>query len=627
MLPRMQPLTRGSTILLPLLLGAFLPGQFVVNQVTPTHDTLDASALGHITWTLSAPVNPATVNAGSVMVFGRWSGVMNGTRSVENGGTTIRFVPASPFTAGENVAAMLTTALQSASGPALLRTHTTTYWTAAAAASSNLGLVSTIGVRLPGEPHIQTYGAYAGDLDNDGFCDLCVPNEISADVRRFMNNGDGTFSSFTIHGLPAGSKPSASEGADFDGDGWTDIAVCNINGNSVAVFFNDGTGGLLPALIIPVGAQPRGIAVFDADSNGTPDIMTANRNSGTVSLIRNNGNGTFQPATSFQGGVSNETSLAAGDANGDGNMDLFVGGYGNNTVALMLGDGLGGFAVAATVAAGGRPWMLASGDVDGDGDIDVVAALSNTGRASVMRNDGAGGFLPATTYLSGSFTLAIDLGDLDGDGDLDMVTSNYSGNTFSVFRNNGNGTFAPAVQLPAIGAGSCAIIADLDGDEDMELIGIDEIADVLFFYQTPQLPVQQASHAAALDVDGVGGSPGFGGAPNLPVTLGAPATIGFQGHPGQWWLLAIGLPTYPGLFTPAGVLGIALAPAPVFLVDGFTYPGAFVLDAAGAAALTVNIPAWLPPGLTITMQGLATNPANLAAGLTLTNPMTVVTTP
>ncbi len=600
---------------------ASLSAQFNVTHVTPTPETTVASALGDITWRLSAAINPATVNTTSVKVWGRWSGVMNGTLSLESGNTMIRFVGSEPFSAGEMVSCTLTSALMSAGGVALPDSHVTQFWTAAAPAVQTLTLQSTLNIRVPGEGLIRSYGAYAGDLNNDGYCDLLIPNEDSSDVRRFMNDGAGGFSTFTIHSLPSGLKPSANEGADFNDDGWTDFVVCNISGNSVAVFMNDGTGDLLPPTVLPVGTGPRGLTVLDVDSDGDTDIMTANRTSGTLSMIRNNGNGTFAPAVHFQGGVSNETSIVAADANGDGIMDIFVGGYGSQNVALMLGDGAGGFTVSATVAAGGRPWMMATGDVDLDGDIDVVACCSNTSRVSVMRNNGAGGFLSAVTYSCGPFSLAIDLGDIDGDGDLDLMSSSYSSGTFSVFRNNGNGTYGPQTVLSALGAGSCVIFADTDGDEDMEVIGIDELADMLFFFDSPPLPHQEASLGGSLEINGTGGSPGFGGAAMLPVALGSTMTVEMRGHPGQSWLLPMGFAMDPGAPGPAGVLG--LQPNILFLVNGLIDP-LFTLDATGTDTFTVPVPPWLPPGLPITLQGLAVNPANLAIGFTFANPMTIV---
>ena len=265
--------------------------------------------------------------------------------------------------------------------------------------------------------------------------------------------------------------------------------------------------------------------------------------------------------------------------------------------------------------------MMATGDVDRDGNADVVACLSNTGRVSVMRGNGAGGFFPAVTFPCGPFSLAIDLGDIDGDGDLDIMSSSYSAGTFSVFRNLGNGTYGPEVVLQAQGAGSCVIFADLDGDEDMEVIGIDELADLLFFFDSPPLPHQEASIGASMEINGVGGAPGFGGAPALPVALGSNMTVDVAGHPGQPWLLPMGIGMDPGAPGPAGVLG--LQPNIVFVVNGLIDP-TFTLDANGEGSLTVPVPPWLPLGLPITLQGLAVNPANLAIGFTFANPMTIV---
>lgn len=598
-----------------------MPAQFNVMQVTPAAQATDASALGDVTFRLNLPIDPATVSASSVMVWGRWSGVISGTRSLESGNSVIRFAPSQPLSAGEMVSVTLTPALKSASGVALADTHMTQFWIAAGPAVQSLVLQSTLNIRQPGEGLIRSYGAYAGDLDNDGYCDLLIPNEDSSDIRRFMNDGAGGFSTFTTYFLPNGLKPSANEGADFNSDGWTDFAVCNIGGNSVAVFLNDGTGGLLPAVIIPVGSGPRGLTVLDADSDGDTDIVTANRVSGTCSLIRNNGNGTFQSSVSFQAGVSNETSIVAADANGDGITDLFVGGYNSQNVAILLGNGTGNFTVSGTVSAGGRPWMMATGDVDRDGNADVVACLSNTGRVSVMRGNGAGGFFSAVTFPCGPFSLAIDLGDLDGDGDLDIMSSSYSSGTFSVFRNLGNGSYGPEVVLQATGAGSCAIFADLNGDEDMEVIGIDELADLLFFFDSPPLPHQEASLGASLEINGFGGSPGFGGVAALPVALGSTMIVDIQGHPGQSWLLPMGIAMDPGVPGPAGTLG--LQPNILFLVNGLIDP-TFTLDATGAGTLSVPVPPWLPSGLPVTLQGLTVNPANLAIGFTFANPMTIV---
>ena len=610
------------------ILLAALPVVSQVPQIVsgvPAANGNNALPAGPISVAFSTNLNPATVNAANVYVFGRWSGVASGVLSVV-GGNTIHFEPSGPFSCGELVTMYIGTGVRSASGTPVPATLTHTFWTAAAPANWGFNLVSTTNVRLPGEGHIQTYGAYAGDLNNDGYPDLSMTNEVSSDVRIFMNDGTGGFLPFTIHNLPGGSVPSPIVGADLNRDGWTDFVTANQNG-TVAVFMNDGAGGILPAVIyFTNGAQPRGLELLDANSDGNIDILTANRGPGTLSLLLGNGNGTFGAAMVFQGGVSNETSLAIGDANGDGIQDVFVGGYNSQNIALLLGDGAGNFTMSATMSTNGRPWMLMAGDVDGDGNVDCVAATSNTGDASVVRSDGAGGLFPAVNYSAGSLTIAIDLGDLDGDGDLDMMASNYSSDDFTVWRNNGNGTFAPPLILPAVNAGSCALVVDIDGDGKTELLGIDEMADLLFIWETPPPLVQRCSPMACLAIDGVTTAAGFGFLAPAAVPVGSTPTFTISGHPNQAFLAAVGLRLDPGQSTVAGTLNLNLGLPWVRLLDGFAGGcTSCATDADGNYQLPFNF-SGVPVGVSFSAQFAIMNPANLASGLTLSNPLRLVTT-
>lgn len=76
-----------------------------------------------------------------------------------------------------------------------------------------------------------------------------------------------------------------------------------------------------------------------------------------------------------------------------------------------------------------------------------------------------------------------------------------------------------------------------------------------------------------------------------------------------------------GVPTPAGVL--SLGPDPLFLVSGLSNSG-YVLDDDGEAGISLKVAKWLPSGFTITLQGLAVNPANRAVGVTFSNPISVV---
>src|SRR6185503_10359512 len=70
--------------------------------------------------------------------------------------------------------------------------------------------------------NVQTriYGASAADLNGDGYCDLTTVNEVSADVRVFLNRADGSGKFGSILAPQAiGDEASPNEPADFDNDG------------------------------------------------------------------------------------------------------------------------------------------------------------------------------------------------------------------------------------------------------------------------------------------------------------------------------------------------------------------------------------------------------------------------
>ncbi len=426
-------------------------------------------------------LDPATISADTVRVFGHGSGTAAGPIVLSNGGQTVTLTPARPFSAGEVVLVNLSHAITGADASPLRAAGDAFQFTVATTPTTrSFELLDTISNRSTPGIATRIYGAQAADLNHDGFLDLATVNEVSADVRVALSlgNGAGTFAPFLAPKKIA-TESSPNEPADFDNDGNTDGCFSAASGQAVTVLRGNGDGTYGTTQTIDLGGEPHGIAVLDVDGDGDLDIVDADRAGSQLVLLLNDGHGVFGAPTRFDGGVGGEYGLASGDMNEDGIVDLVVGGRDSQTIVTLLGNGDGTFTPAAPQSSGGNTWVIALGDVNGDGHLDATTANSSSNNGAVLLGDGTGAFAPPVTTATGAHTPSTDLGDLDGDGDLDWVLSSFGGGFWRVYVNDGSGHFALDRQIDAPNNPSCAVLFDLDDDGDLDMALTDEVADVI----------------------------------------------------------------------------------------------------------------------------------------------------
>ncbi len=464
-----------------IVLGSAAAAQLHVVDFGPGPNKLAVPVTAPIRIDFDRPIDPVTVSSSTVSTFGRWSGVATGSFSYANSNQTLFFQPDGPFSAGELVSVNLSQGLLAADGtPLQVGGYASQFWTRAqpvtALVHHEMAVLTT---NTPSRP----YGGIATDLNHDGWLDITTVNEDTADLRVFMNQGDGTggFAPYAQPTYPVGNRASPSEPADFNGDGHADITVANINDNTISVVLGNGDGTFAAQQTISVGSMPRGITVLDVDGDGDADIVNTNQGSGTLSLHLNNGAGVFGTPTTLNADMGGEWSLASGDMNRDGRLDLIVASGNMPRIQVLAANGDGTFTPQPLQSTGGRSWQIAVGDVNGDGLLDVSSANANNNNGSILLGNGDGTFQPPTVYNilsmgsgSNGFPLATDLGDLDGDGDLDWVTSSFNGE-FVVQLNDGAGNFEFFAELDAPVAASCSLIFDFDNDGDMDLALVDEL--------------------------------------------------------------------------------------------------------------------------------------------------------
>jgi FG-GAP-like repeat/Bacterial Ig-like domain len=465
-------------------------GDLQVVSTNPVRHRNDIPRETTVSVTFDRPLQTATVNSSTFRVYGRWSGRAEGVLSFSNGDQTVTLVPDRAFSGGETVYVNLGHSIMAADGSPLRSAGYAFQFTAAAGRSGpprvgpagrRFTQIGTLIVRTTPSVTTRAYGGLGSDFDGDGWLDLAIVNENSADLRVFRNRADGSglYEPFLQPPTPVGRVASPNEPGDFDNDGLPDAATANIADNTVSIVLGRGDGTFDPQQVVPVGAAPRGLVVFDADGDGDPDIATANTTGNNLSLLLNDGNGVFGPATSFEGGGNGEYSLGAGDMDNDGIYDLVVGTRNDQLIHVLAGNGNGTFTHRSSRGAGGGTWMLALGDLDGDRNLDVATGNGLSGNGATLRGNGDSTLGPAVVVAASNFVVASDLGDLDGDGDLDWVLSSYGGARWHLYVNNGAGVMTPDRVFLAPQAASCAVFLDFDNDSDLDLALVDEEADVV----------------------------------------------------------------------------------------------------------------------------------------------------
>jgi enediyne biosynthesis protein E4 len=255
-----------------------------------------------------------------------------------------------------------------------------------------------------------------------GYRSYCHPGNYKGQkLKLYHNNHDGTFTD--VSDSSGIGKPEAKGMgvvlADFNNDGWTDIAVANDSWPNF-LFLNKHDGTFQDVSFVSGIAASEdgryeagmGIDAADVDGDGFQDIYITHLDFELNRLYTNNRDGTFTDST-FSSGIGNKAILLSGvsmkfmDYDNDGwpdivqlnsamvdNVHLYHSEVAYKEPLLMFRNlGKGQFEKIVEGALGpdfSRPIPgrgIATADFDNDGDLDI--AINNRGDyPMLLRNDG-----------------------------------------------------------------------------------------------------------------------------------------------------------------------------------------------------------------------------------------------
>lgn len=310
--------------------------------------------------------------------------------------------------------------------------------------------------------------AIAGaDFDGDGWLDLATAGRDGISV--LLNNGRGTFSA-TYASSPGGGAFDMAAG-DLNRDTVPDLVVAQADGNAVDIFIGNGDGSFAGPQRVAITGGPRGVTLADWNVDGKLDIIVTEYTTGAWRILYGDGSGGISRQDRY-GSIANPQGVLAADFNRDGRPDVAIAGTGINLVAIFVTTAGGGF-VQRNVTVGGAVNVLAAGDYNRDGWLDLAAASTSNGRIYTMLGSSTG-LAWKVTNVSGSSPRGILAADINQDGRLDLVTANRASSTVNVHLGTGSGSFSDAHTVQA-GSGSRDVTAgDFNHDGRADLATVDE---------------------------------------------------------------------------------------------------------------------------------------------------------
>jgi uncharacterized protein (TIGR03437 family) len=279
--------------------------------------------------------------------------------------------------------------------------------------------------------------------------------------------------------LTAQQAPLAITAADFNKDGFQDLAIANAQTSTISIFLGNGKGQFssAPVVALPQGCQAGYLTTGNFTGAASPDILAVCP-LGELVVLPNTGNGTF--------GAAITTSLPLG---------AWVGN-------LLLGS------IHPAIA-----------DFNGDGHLDIAIPVFDQtallGAYYTLLGKGDGSFQAANPLGPTNIVpVSVAAGDFNGDKKIDLVTAQYdmSGNfSLQFYAGNGDGTFAsPRPYSLPTAAGSILLVADVNGDgkPDVVIAGSSlatNLNALVSGYLNQQSSSQGAAEVTVMLGDGAGG--------------------------------------------------------------------------------------------------------------------------
>lgn len=273
----------------------------------------------------------------------------------------------------------------------------------------------------------RSYSGRLVDMDRDGDLDVVISNDAPDAKLVYLNDGKGHFRVGSSYGQATWPTRNATV-ADLNGDGLPDIVVANrgdVGKTANYICFNKGAARFDRNCVAFSRDPSTTITAADFNGDGFIDLAVPHRDGGQSRVYLAGPKASYSTEHSIPFGAPNVTirMTEAVDLNGDGLLDIVAIDEERGTEVYLAQRG-GTF--GERIAVGGprnKPYALAVADVNRDAKPDIVVGHIESPSA-VYFNDGSGRRFHSVRFGDDKGTVyGFAIADVDRDGNVDIAVA------------------------------------------------------------------------------------------------------------------------------------------------------------------------------------------------------------
>jgi hypothetical protein len=314
-----------------------------------------------------------------------------------------------------------------------------------------------------------------GDFNNDGVKDLVAYCTTLNRVAVLTGNSNGSFTTPANYtNINNGVGGLFIMSADFNNDGYDDLACANLYQKAVHILYGSGIPSFSNIVTYTFNSRPTCIDYHDVDNDGKNDLIIGGKSMDSIYVMKGDGVGGFTIINRFKPNLSvwpiNLTSIDIADLNNDGNADMVINEPSKDSLLVYSGNGTGQFIYHSSIKNDVSSYQIVLKDLNGDGNMDLISA--NSPNFYIFHGDGNSGFALPNIYTP-SVTLGVSpkvaIADFNMDGYLDLVFSSVESDSSEVYIGSGNGTFIFELDLNLSILQSDLLSSDFNNDGKPDL--------------------------------------------------------------------------------------------------------------------------------------------------------------